>query len=76
MQGLGVTASKQRPVGDTAPQEPPFDCTEFVAETLLPTVSGKYRLRGYRHTVSSHRFVHDVLEQYLYSGFLAQCAGA
>lgn len=25
--------------------------TEFVAETLLPTTSGKFRLRGYRHTV-------------------------
>jgi len=25
--------------------------TEFVAETLLPTQMGKFRLRGYRHTV-------------------------
>eukprot|EP00890_Picochlorum_soloecismus_P006234 jgi/Picsp_1/6611/NSC_03954-R1_gtp cyclohydrolase ii len=25
--------------------------TEFVAETLLPTQQGKFRLRGYRHTV-------------------------
>jgi hypothetical protein len=25
--------------------------TVFVAETLLPTRNGKYRLRGYRHTV-------------------------
>lgn len=25
--------------------------TTFVAETLLPTRNGKYRLRGYRHTV-------------------------
>ena len=25
--------------------------TEFVAETLLPTSMGKFRLRGYRHTV-------------------------
>jgi len=25
--------------------------TDFVAETLLPTTSGKYRLRGYRHTL-------------------------
>lgn len=25
--------------------------TEFVAETLLPTNHGKFRLRGYRHTV-------------------------
>ena len=28
-----------------------LDRTEFVAETLLPTRTGKYRLRGYRHTV-------------------------
>lgn len=27
--------------------------TEFVAETLLPTKTGKFRLRGYRHTVRS-----------------------
>ena len=26
-------------------------CTEFVAETLLPTTSGKFRLRGYRHSL-------------------------
>lgn len=26
--------------------------TAFVAETLLPTKTGEYRLRGYRHTVS------------------------
>ena len=26
-------------------------CTDFVAETLLPTSSGHYRLRGYRHTI-------------------------
>ncbi len=26
-------------------------CTDFVAETLLPTTSGHYRLRGYRHTI-------------------------
>lgn len=25
--------------------------TKFVAETLLPTKQGKFRLRGYRHTV-------------------------
>lgn len=25
--------------------------TEYVAETLLPTNQGKFRLRGYRHTV-------------------------
>lgn len=26
--------------------------TEFVAETLLPTRQGNFRVRGYRHTVS------------------------
>jgi hypothetical protein len=30
--------------------------TEFVAETLLPTRQGKFRLRGYRHTVSVFSF--------------------
>lgn len=34
--------------------------TEFVAETLLPTTKGKFRLRGYRHTVSDLQVVkHD-----------------
>jgi hypothetical protein len=32
----------------------PLIWTKFVAETLLPTGQGKFRLRGYRHTV---RFV-------------------
>ena len=30
----------------------PLVWTKFVAETLLPTKQGKFRLRGYRHTVS------------------------
>ena len=51
MQGLGSSAPKQRTIDAIDLQEEPFDCTEFVAETLLPTLSGKYRLRGYRHTV-------------------------
>lgn len=29
--------------------------TKFVAETLLPTSYGKFRVRGYRHTVSCGR---------------------
>ncbi len=29
----------------------PIIWTKFVAETLLPTGQGKFRLRGYRHTV-------------------------
>ena len=53
MQGLGSNRPKQRLQDGAAPQEQPFDCTEFVAETLLPTLTGKYRLRGYRHTVMS-----------------------
>ena len=31
--------------------ELPLVWTKFVAETLLPTKQGKFRLRGYRHTV-------------------------
>lgn len=31
--------------------EAPLVWTKFVAETLLPTGQGKFRLRGYRHTV-------------------------
>ncbi len=54
MQGLGSASSKQKLQEEAPLPEQPFDCTEFVAETLLPTVSGKYRLRGYRHTVSLH----------------------
>ena len=51
MQGLGSNRPKQRLQDGAALQEQPFDRTEFVAETLLPTLTGKYRLRGYRHTV-------------------------
>jgi GTP cyclohydrolase II len=36
--------------GGAAPVEPPRNWTKFVAETLLPTQHGKFRLRGYRHT--------------------------
>ena len=53
MQGLGSSRPKQRLQDGAAPQEQPLDCTEFIAETLLPTLTGKYRLRGYRHTVIS-----------------------
>lgn len=38
--------------GGAAAAEPPRNWTKFVAETLLPTQQGKFRLRGYRHTVS------------------------
>ncbi|CAK0785930.1 hypothetical protein CVIRNUC_009143 [Coccomyxa viridis] len=55
MQGLGSNRPKQRLQDGAAPQEQPFDCTEFVAETLLPTLTGKYRLRGYRHTFDGGR---------------------
>eukprot|EP00884_Botryococcus_braunii_P020399 jgi/Botrbrau1/7042/Bobra.0165s0065.1 len=32
-----------------------YDTTTFVAETLLPTRSGMYRVRGYRHSVDGGR---------------------
>ncbi|PSC75354.1 GTP cyclohydrolase II [Micractinium conductrix] len=35
--------------------ELPLVWTKFVAETLLPTKQGKFRLRGYRHTVDGGR---------------------
>lgn len=30
-----------------------YETTEFVAETLLPTIQGNFRVRAYRHTVSA-----------------------
>jgi hypothetical protein len=52
MQGLGTPLPNQHSevVQESLPGT--YDVTEFVAETLLPTRTGKYRLRGYRHTVS------------------------
>jgi GTP cyclohydrolase II len=41
---------RQRSKNDTSPESDEV-WTEFVAETLLPTNMGKFRLRGYRHTV-------------------------
>ena len=52
MQGLGSTLPRGQPVDPGGRPGEPYDVTEFVAETLLPTRSGKFRLRGYRHTVS------------------------
>lgn len=37
--------------GGATAADPPRVWTKFVAETLLPTKQGKFRLRGYRHTV-------------------------
>lgn len=37
-------------------------CTEFVAETLLPTTSGHYRLRGYRHTIEFVSALEDLCD--------------
>lgn len=34
--------------------------TTFVAETTLPTTQGKFRLRGYRHSVGSSSFIHQL----------------
>lgn len=53
MQGLGSTLPRGKVTeGDASLGGEPYDVTEFVAETLLPTRNGKFRLRGYRHTVS------------------------
>lgn len=51
MQGLGTPLPNQQSNSISALASEPYDVTEFVAETLLPTQTGKYRLRGYRHTV-------------------------
>ena len=49
--------------------EAPLIWTKFVAETLLPTGQGKFRLRGYRHTV---RFTNsDCFSKRLDLSFLA-----
>lgn len=45
---------RQRSKTDTSPESDEV-WTEFVAETLLPTNMGKFRLRGYRHTVDGGR---------------------
>lgn len=39
-------------VNDPSSTEP-LGITKFVAETCLPTKTGKYRVRGYRHSVST-----------------------
>lgn len=41
-------------------------CTDFVAETMLPTSSGQFRLRGYRHTLHlvSLRCLHLLLSRH------------
>jgi hypothetical protein len=41
------------PSAEQPQQQPPLVWTTYVAETLLPTGQGKFRLRGYRHTVRS-----------------------
>lgn len=51
MQGLGTPLPAQQSYLVQNSQSDSYDVTEFVAETLLPTRTGKYRLRGYRHTV-------------------------
>ena len=38
-------------------EPPPLVWTKFVAETLLPTKQGRFRLRGYRHTVRPPAFL-------------------
>ncbi len=51
MQGLGTPLPNRQSESVSTLASQPYDVTEFVAETLLPTRTGKYRLRGYRHTV-------------------------
>lgn len=36
----------------------PGTCTNFVAETNLPTTNGLFRVRAYRHWVRSLAFTH------------------
>ena len=47
----GVEHSKNPKNADFTSDKPRV-WTKFVAETLLPTTQGKFRVRGYRHTVS------------------------
>jgi hypothetical protein len=51
--GNGSGNGTQHVVSDeiNSKSEVPLIWTKFVAETLLPTGQGKFRLRGYRHTV-------------------------
>lgn len=46
-----VTCSAGGTEASSLPDDEKSVWTEFVAETLLPTNHGKFRLRGYRHTV-------------------------
>lgn len=49
-----VTCSAGGAEASSSPDDEKSIWTEFVAETLLPTNQGKFRLRGYRHTVRGH----------------------
>lgn len=49
--GTSIEASDEEQEGCSVEDESVW--TKFVAETLLPTTQGKFRLRGYRHTVGS-----------------------
>lgn len=49
----GVASSGLAPSAEE--QQQPLVWTTYVAETLLPTGQGKFRLRGYRHTVDGGR---------------------
>lgn len=48
---LGTLHPAGGSAADGGGAESPRSWTKFVAETLLPTQHGKFRLRGYRHTV-------------------------
>jgi hypothetical protein len=49
---IDLQQQQQAPPGSQQDADRPGVWTKFVAETLLPTKQGKFRLRGYRHTVS------------------------
>jgi hypothetical protein len=50
-QQAAVLEQQQRQTHTQHEEDQPGVWTKFVAETLLPTKLGKFRLRGYRHTV-------------------------
>ncbi len=58
--GAAAGTVEQGLTADEEKQRPKF-YTKFVAETLLPTQYGKFRLRGYRHTVRVVLWVWNVL---------------
>lgn len=55
-----ATDIAQQQVQQTAQEEQHLHVkTRYIAETLLPTRHGKFRLRGYKHSVSCLRHAHQ-----------------